>query len=153
MILTFSFFRSQLIYTLFDIILFLGEVSVICEFDKSKAFTGARVLITLSVSKCFKGQVIQKQLILGHELTWGNRFKDDTLTASTKVDIVYETTLEVTPVDGYVVEGSTFTKYRNEIDYGIKINNAGTSDIENLAVDFYVPHDLQMFMPLLQTKV
>ena len=109
--------------------------------------------ITLSVSKWVKGQVTQKQFVLGHELTWGNRFKDDTLTASTKVDIVYDATLEVTAVDGSVAEGSTFRKGGNEIDYGIKIINSGISDIQNLAVDIYVPNDRNSFKASMETKV
>ena len=73
---------------------FPGSVAVICKFSKDKAFTEAKILITLSIGKLVRGLVRQKQLVFGHDLKWGNRLSDEPLLAATFVDIIYHTELK-----------------------------------------------------------
>ena len=129
-----------------------GGAFVTCKFNKDKAFSRAEIKITLTVSDWVKGDVTQEQFVFGHELTWGNRYSDEVLTDSTKVQIVYHSVLDVIATDGSVAEGTPYRKEGNEIDYSINVMNLGISSIQHLRLDIYVPFDVSKFV-ILETHV
>ena len=87
----------------------------------------------------------QREFVFGHELTWGNRWSDDVLTDSSKVEIVYRSKLEIISIDGSVAEDTPYRKEGNEIDYSVNVLNAGISDIKYLVMDLYIPLDFTKF--------